>query len=72
MLVASAFYLDNGADPVRRDGKAIGRFRDEFGDPVDGFKTRRGLCERARLERRARDHGNERRDPYHDERDRSR
>ena len=60
----------NGADPARRHGEAIGGFLDEFGEPIDGCRTRRGLCARARFEeRRGRDHAHERRDRHDNARD---
>ena len=72
MLVASAFNLDDGANPARRHGKASGRLLDEFGEPIDGFRTRRGLCARARFEeRRGRDQAHERRDRHDNARNRS-
>jgi hypothetical protein len=34
MLVASAFNLDDGTNPARRHGKAIGGFIDEIRKPI--------------------------------------
>ena len=44
VLVASAFKLDDGTNPARRHGEAIGGLLDEFGEPIDGFRTRRGCA----------------------------
>ena len=56
MLVTSALNLDHGTNPAGRHGEAIGGLLDEFGEPIGGCRTRRGLCARARFEeRRGRD-----------------
>ena len=47
MLVTSAFNLEDGANPARRDGEASRRLLDEFGEPIDGLRTRRTLCAHA-------------------------
>ena len=38
VLVASAFNLDDGTNPARRHGEAIGGFLDEFGEPIGGLQ----------------------------------
>lgn len=65
VLVASAFNLDNGANPTDRQGEAIGGLLDELSEPIDGFRTRRALCASALHDgRRGRDQAHERRDGH--------
>src|SRR6185437_6809274 len=70
MLVPSTLNLHRSADPARRKGEANGRLLDEFGEPIDGLRTRRNLCARARLEdRQGGGLAHERRDGRDDARD---
>ena len=67
MLVTTALNTKDGSNPARRHAEAIGGLLDQFGEPIDGFGTRRGLRGRARLEeRRGRGLTNERRDRQDD------
>jgi hypothetical protein len=50
MLVPSTLNLHHSTDPARRDGEAPGSLVDDFGEPIDGLRTCRNLCARARYE----------------------
>ena len=49
MLVPSTLNLHHSTDPARRDREAPGRLLDDFGEPIDRFRTRRSLSARARF-----------------------
>ena len=50
MHVPTTLNLHHSTDPAHWDGEASGRLLDEFGEPIDGLRTRRNLCARARNE----------------------